>query len=84
MESTTRYKANREQERLIQIICKGAMDRIETAGTKAQAEMIASEVCAQMEKDCQSPLVVSASRRYLHSRIEDHWGGDIEPRAPLP
>jgi hypothetical protein len=65
METLTRPPVYERQQELIRQTCREAEERIAGARDRGEALLIREQVCERFGRECQSPVVVHALRRYL-------------------
>ncbi len=63
------------QEELLRRYCAMAEESLGQAIDLASARRLADELCERFGRECSSPLVVNATRKYLEQAIERKWRG---------
>jgi len=71
--SFDRPLTHRRQADLIRQYCKGLDERIRAAKSKEQAERLVNETCQHFERTCESKVVRSFLKRYVHNLFVKSW-----------
>jgi hypothetical protein len=62
------------QEDLIWQHCRGIDERIRSAQSKDEAQRLVEESCRHFEQSCESKVVSTFLKKYLHDLYEKEWG----------
>lgn len=74
MENLTRHAAYDPQHELLKRYCKQAEHEIAKAPDLSAALRAKERLCADLERECASAIVVTGTRSYLDKIIADRWG----------
>ena len=74
METLVRHSTLDAQDDLVRRYCAEAEAHIRRAGDAAQAHRWGEEICARLEKECSSKLILDATRSYIEQVIRGMFG----------
>ncbi|HXG01190.1 MAG TPA: hypothetical protein VNL69_10390 [Bacteroidota bacterium] len=74
MEALVRHPASDMQDEMLRRYCAEAEERIARASNAIQARRLGEEVCAKLETECTSKLVLHATRTYVEQIINEIFG----------
>ena len=61
------------QEEIIQRYCAEAQRLLDRASSEDEALSIRARVCSQLARECDSPLILDATRTYVDRVIREIW-----------
>ena len=62
-----------QQSELITKYCAGVEERIRSAVSKEDAELIANAACDKFKSECTSEIVRKALTKYMQLKISQYW-----------
>jgi len=61
---------------LIRKYCAEAEERLNAAADYSSALRLKESLCARFQEECESSLVVSATRQYIDAVLRQRWGAE--------
>jgi hypothetical protein len=71
MEALVRHPVSDMQDEMLKRYCAEAEARITHASNARQARQWGEEICAKLERECSSKLILNATRTYIHRIIQE-------------
>lgn len=84
MKPGNRVPVAEAQQALLHRYCADAGRAIANAPDAQTAKALRDELCTGFSRECESELVVNATRKYINRIIADRWGELDESDSPLP
>jgi hypothetical protein len=75
MKDVRRADRSTQQEELIRRYCAEAERQLEKAPDYAAALQLKESLCAMFERECESSMVVAATRQYIEEALQRLWRG---------
>ncbi len=76
METVRQHIESGHQVELLRRYCTEADTLIQNAANAAEARSLAERLCRRFRDECESPLVVNATRDYIEGTITKLFGGN--------
>ncbi len=84
MEDLRRDMRSTRQVELIRRYCEEADSRLSGATDYASALRVKDSLCDRFERECDSGIVILATKRFIDDLLRARWGGESrEPGATL-
>jgi hypothetical protein len=61
------------QQDIIERYCAEAKQLLDRATSEAEAQAIRTRVCSQLAHECDSPLIMDATKKYVDQVIQRMW-----------
>lgn len=61
------------QQDIIERYCAEAQQLLDRATSEAEAQAIRTSVCSQLAQECDSPLIMDATKKYVDHVIQTRW-----------
>ncbi len=74
MEEMVKHPTRNPQQELLQQYCSEAEALINTASSAEQAKQFSEQICSEFQSECESELVMKATRTYIDDIIARLFG----------